>query len=149
MQEVPNKREDPRSPLQKRRQIEMADFARRHNIAEISPDMPARLMRRILNARGIHDLDTPLREPYLGVPREAQPQIDAVIPQPEIDPLDVLEQQWRAQRKPPEIVLPNEFDPETAPIWELKKECKKRGIKTKRTDKIETLRSYLRGQNAA
>lgn len=53
--------EDPRTPLDKARRLELFAFAQKRGVEEIYPDMPAPMMRRILEAKGHTDIHVPSR----------------------------------------------------------------------------------------
>lgn len=53
--------EDPRTPLDRARRVELFEFAKAKGVSEIFPDMPAQMMRRILIARGVTDIRVPNR----------------------------------------------------------------------------------------
>lgn len=151
--------DDPRTPLQKRRRAELWDYARRHNIQEIAENMPAKLMRKRLMARGVSDLDKPLREPILGAPANAQRHLvgDVTVNVPQVDALDDLERQYQEQvaaaerpKAPPRESLDG-LDGLTglARLHAARRMCKDRGLTIVRGMKLADFERLLNGQDAS
>jgi hypothetical protein len=56
------KADDPRSPLERARRLELLAFARANSVTEIKHDMPAPLMRKILRLKGLTNIKIPDRK---------------------------------------------------------------------------------------
>lgn len=148
---APGQTFDPRNPWDRARRIEIVRYAKEQGIAEIDEQMPKDLMVRRLTALGVPPPSVPPR--MIGIPdartgdtspdshrftaQQSQPTELAVL-----DAADVLERDWQAQRVKPAEVNAKPVNE----ITELRKECKRRGIKLARTDNKITLKAKLSGQ---
>ena len=138
--------DDPRDNLEKANRDELEAFAQERGVTEITEGMPAILMRKLLRAKGIVNIHIPER------PLGANPGVEIVGDAPgeatTVNSDDDLERQWKQEITTTTTDVPKDIESMT--IGELKKECKARGVKFLRTDKMETIRDMLRGrQNAA
>lgn len=124
--------EDPRDPLGKASRFELCQLAKAHGIAEITYGCGLQLpdMVKILHEKGVHSINIPDRP--LGVYKPVVLNADDVAPQ---QPAPV------AQPEPKPVSEMN--------MTEMRKECKRRGIKMERTDNLHTLRAKLLEQNAS
>lgn len=137
-----NKIFDPRDNLEKARRKELENFAKANGISDVRPGMPAPLMRKILRQMGLTGIPVP-RHRFLGGPPDMavqnRPDQNRIEPQnakgEEIDATALLEREWS---KP---------DFNSMSIIELRRECKSRGIKLARTDKMTDMVRKLNGQN--
>lgn len=136
--------DDPRDNLEKANRDQLFDFAHENGVREITEDMPAILMRKLLRAKGIVNIKIP--NVMLGAPpgatitNDAAPEKDGV----QVNAEDDLERQWKEQAS-----APVETDPDKMTMQELRKACKARGIHMDRTDNLAKLREKLRGDQAA
>lgn len=133
---------DPREPLARARRLELFRFAREKGVAEIEETMPADLMRQILRTKGLTSIAVPDR-PLGGVEQtittptshnagpSAPRQPDVLV---EVDATADLARQWAAEKAVANMT-----------ITEMRKECKRRGIKLARTDNMVTLKAKLNG----
>lgn len=137
-----NKLYDPRTPLQKARRKELERFARLNGVEEVKPGMPAPLMRKILEGKGLTGI--PVTR-YLGGPPDMHANGRAVTqfePQQEVevkDELSILTEAWEKES----------MDYSSLSITELRKMCKSRGVKLKRTDKMVDMVRKLNGQDTS
>lgn len=134
---------DPRDNLEKARRKELENFAKAQGVKEIRCGMPAPLMRKILRQRGLTNITIP-KHRYLGGPPDmavqGRPQVDerpVNAKAEEIDEISLLEREWERP------------DFNAMSIIELRRECRKRGIKLKRTDKMPDMVRKLNGENAS
>lgn len=150
-----SKIQDYRNPIQKLSRKELEYLARYENRADIEDGMPAELMKAKFEAQPPAQYPRPMRDQlgsqaWLRVPpyeewvktafsRTSEPQEQTVN---ETDSVSDLENQWLAQKA-------QEIDFSELPFWQLKQECKKRGIKFTRTDKKKDLLGKLNGENAS
>lgn len=123
--------EDPRDPLNKASRYELCQLAKAYGIAEITYGSALQLpdMVKILHERGIHDIKIPERPlgVYTPVVLNAD-EVEKTAPQP-------------AAAADPVIETPvSDMN-----MTEMRKECKRRGIKMARTDNLSTLREKLGG----
>ncbi len=137
------KQDDPRSSLEKASRYELAQLAKKLGYADITYDTPQPLQVKMLQARGVTNIDIPER--VLGDIRPLVYNTDAVQPAPavktensSITAEQLLEQEF-LQQKPKAV---SELS-----MTELRSECKRRGIRMARTDNLKTLREKL--ENAA
>lgn len=148
---------DPRDSLEKARHRELVQFAKAHGVDDVRPDMPAKLIRIKLRARGLINIRIPpgrvlgssqqdgtgLEKKYrsgLLASNGQHPQSKSV----ELDEAADLERQYRqAAPAPPDKPI-DELN-----ITELRKECTRRGIPMERTDNMTSLKAKLHGKNAA
>jgi len=153
--------EDHRDCLQKATRKELELFAAAQGISEIDPRMAATLMRQILRAKGITNIEAQF--PYLrnrtigqmngvNATRPGVPNPNAKVV--EVDATQDLMRQWREQQARDALSMAQAVVPVAAPKTEnpmaaLRKECKRRGIKMSRTDKIADLRAKLDGENTS
>lgn len=151
-----HKTDDPRSPLQKARRVELADFAEKQGFTEIKKDMPAELMRVLLQRRGVYAIPIPNR--VLG----ALPQGKAIVPtqvqsgaaprhgyevtQPsgEINAIDLMMAEYATNGAAP--AAPQTTVPD---MKFLRAECKRRGLKQPRGASAAALMELLNGQVAS
>ena len=128
--------DDPRDKLEKATRDELYDFARAQGVTDITEDMPAILMRRILRSKGKTNIDIPNRplgsNPGVVAPPDKAQDVVAV---PEITAEEDLMRQYQAAK-----VAPAEMT-----MGQMRAECKRRGIKMARTDNMDTLRAKLNG----
>jgi hypothetical protein len=129
--------DDPRDPLNKASRFELCALARHHGIAEITYGSPLQLpdMVRILRERGVSSITIPDRP--LGVYKPVVYNADDVRPPPAALPVEPAK---------PEPVAKAVADMN---MTEMRKECKRRGIKMERTDNLNSLRDKLGGQSHA
>lgn len=145
--------DDPRDTLAKLTRRELEHLARKEGRADIKPGMPAPLMRARFRERPPSRMPRPLLA-KLGIPQRAvtppyddwlrlafAPEQEFVAPVEavEVDALADLERQWSAQAAPPVAEKPKNE------MAEARAECKRRGIKVERTDKLSDLRAKLDG----
>lgn len=161
--------QDPRDNLEKARLLELVRFAESHNVAEVKPTMPAQLIRLVLRNKGLFDIHIPSRP--LG--QAADVRESSATPENLVEVLaeDNLWKQWNRSQaaekdaKPEkkwmkEVELPlgaqnleildgeealEKFqgDIDLMKMTELRKACKAKGIKMKRTDKMVDLKAKL------
>jgi hypothetical protein len=152
--------DDPRSPLEKARRTELVVFARQNNIDDISADMPAPLMRKILRSRGITNIG--IAAPPLGQigrhvidplgktrrrgsppPSNGKPTKRSQVRETpeqetiEVDADTLAEMQWRAMTKSKPAI-------DKMTMAALRAEAKARGVPIVRTDKKADLLAKLR-----
>lgn len=143
--------DDPRDTLEKATRYELWKFALARGVNDIEQEMPADLMRKVLRARNVTDIHVHfpnLLHRKIGMQRgvNATPTVaDAVVPAAQVDASDDLMRQWKEQKvrdaQPPGP--PKTYNE----MAELRKECRRRGIKLARTDKIGDLRAKLEVPN--
>lgn len=157
--------EDPRDPLEKARRPEIFSFAKANNVTEITPEMPAMLMRRILRTKGLTNIRIPKRvlgqQEFRPQPTSPhQPSIEQRLQgaEHEIDALDDLARQFQAQPKPePAPVVQEErklFRPRSEAwrekklsrmdFYDMVKAAKANNIHMKRTDGKRDLKAKLK-----
>lgn len=130
---------DPRDPFARLRRSELVRLAAEKGIPDISEQMPKELIVKRLKAQGFippavaqRPLDAPT--PKIGVDAPViETDSDTVV----IDAAELAEREWLAQQKAQKHI--DEMN-----INELRDACKQRGIKMKRTDKMQDLRDKLR-----
>jgi hypothetical protein len=156
--------DDPRNALEKATRKELELFARERGVTQIDPRMPAILMRKILRAAGQTDIAsvfpqirtrTAGQQMGVNAGKRGGPSISGS----EIDAADLLAAEWQHEAKKQGLVQAPALATEPAPapashkpsneMAELRAECKRRGIKAKRTDKLVDLRAKLDGENAS
>lgn len=128
------KSEDPRDSLMKASRYELCQLAHAHGISDVcyEKDMTLEEIVSTLRKNGINEIKIPDRP--LGIYKPVLLGADG----PPIEPKQVfVEAVKEVTKSVPEMNM-----------TELRKECKRRGIKMIRTDNLETLRMKL-GQNAA
>lgn len=129
--------DDPRDNLEKATRPELAKFAAAHGVKEITPSMPAILMRDKLRRLGLINIQIPPRP--LGQPVSHGSVIAAKTAPENVvtnDAVSDLEKQWQSEQQ-------EKTGYETWTRAEMAKECKRRGIKMQRTDSKEQLRERL------
>jgi hypothetical protein len=144
--------DDPRDNLDKALPDELYFFAKSRGITDINRAEPAVLMRKKLRDKGLVDIPIPNR--VLGQPTDWHNEWSTGSkedPRPSITAEQLMQKQWDEQQgktnTPPAMKSPDPtepFDVAKAGIVELRKECKRRGIKMARTDNLVTLREKLR-----
>lgn len=163
--------EDPRDSLSRARRSELYKFAVENGVTEISQHMPADMMRRILRVKQLTHIRTSAQQ--LGAlpktpTRKVSPDIRSPVKEVrsnegkgvEIGADDDLERQWRAQLEADNvhpvspasvaIVKPRPFrNPDRPTMAEVKRECKKHGIKAPPTAKMSELLEQLNGKDAS
>lgn len=135
---------DPRGSLERARRLELYRFATENGVSEIKDTMPADLMRSILRGKGLTNIAVPRRElgamqPTFttpnshrsGQPQPRQPDVIATV-----DATADLARQWAQQEAAKSV--------SDMTITELRKECKRRGIKMARTDTMTILKDKLK-----
>ncbi len=148
-----NKIQDQRAPLFRLTRKELEYLARKEGRNDVVPGMPADLMRQQFIARPPSSFPRPMRG-HLGSLKQLRiPKYEdwlkvafsnAPIPEPqeqkveEVNTADDLRRQWEAQQAPMPMT-----------ITEARQECKRRGIKIARTDKLVDLREKLNGQDTS
>jgi hypothetical protein len=149
--------EDFRDCLEKATRSEITKFADARGVKEIDPRMGAILMRQILRAKNITDIDTMF--PRLRSRRVGQINgVNATAKYAggdspnvaQITAAEDLARQWQEQQAregPPPAPVPSSRPANR--MAALRAECKRHGIKMSRTDKIADLRAKLDGENAA
>ena len=145
---------DPRDPWARARRIEIFRYAQEKGVTEVVEQMPKDVMVKRLKAKGIPPPPVPPRSIGAHInPRsgdtsptshrytgQTQPKAETVV---EVDADEVLERDWQQQSSAPKTDRP-------MTITEARQECKRRGIKMKRTDNLVTLKAKLDGnKNAA
>lgn len=133
--------DDPRDALDKARHIELVAFVRANGILDITPDMPAILIRRRLRAKGIRRI--PIPERPLGVVT-GQTITDTAPTGIESDAADDLERQFKATPKP----VAQDKKLSQMSINELRAHGKKLGIKWSRRDNMITMREKIEAQQS-
>lgn len=135
--------DDPRDALERARLPELLKFAAANGVV-IPREFhdKAIIVRRILRSKGLTRINVPLR--VLGMPHAGQ-QIEPSEPVNTTDFADDLMRQVRAAPPAPEAPAPRPVKG-VAEIAELRKECKRRGIKVARTDKLADLKAKLNGK---
>ena len=131
---------DPRSPIDHASRSQLFRFAQENDVTEITEFpgpglMPKQLMLRILKQRGLTNIKVQVTPLGSDVRREAENAPST--PQNSVDATDDLLRQIQEQR----------VDFDTMKMPALRSECKKRGIKTKRTDTVADLKARLNGQD--
>lgn len=129
--------DDPRDPLSKASRYELCQLAKAHGITEIGYGKDGQTlpeMVKILHDRGIHTITMPDRP--LGIYKPVVLNADDVAP--------VSSQPAPAV---PVVEAPSAIDKPVSEMnmTEMRKECKRRGIKMDRTDNLKTLRDKLSG----
>jgi len=137
--------DDDRDNLMKMTRDELRDLGKQHGI-DLPPDLPHSdltsnpqpNMVAILRARGIAGRDMSHRvlgsmQPVISELKYRN-QIIPKAPPPVIQP-----QRWEDEREPPPVA--------EMTMGQLRKECKRLGIKMDRRDNMNTLRDKLREQN--
>ena len=130
-----NKIEDPRDALAKAHRYELYKFAQHSGVNEITHDMPASIMRKILRGRGFTRINIPAR------PLGAQNQGAGMEPGAkgvEVNADDDLMRQWLQQKKPVAK------SPDEMGLSELRKECTRLNIKMIRGDNTLSLREKIK-----
>lgn len=144
--------QDPRDLLDMATRAELYRFAEHSGVDEIvnfpGPGlMPKMLMLRILRSRGLTRINIPPR-PLGGARPETQAQEAKNVPTTDAT-TDLLRQlQSNANVAPPEEPDTTEAKPSLAGIAAMRAECKRRGIKIARTDKMADLKAKLDGEDA-
>jgi hypothetical protein len=159
--------DDPRDALERATRRELELFAQARGVTEVDPRMGAILMRQILRAKGVTDILSMF--PHLGRRTVGQAGgVNATNPLRNrggkvvtVDATEDLMRQWREQLAreglspaPAPQPMPAAPTPAEKPrqaknkIAALREECKRRGIKMSRTDKLADLRAKLDGENA-
>ena len=128
---LPSQIEDPRDKLEKMTRWELYRWAAMNNVAEVKEPMPADLACTILRGRGL--VNPPMEFPPLGVAPGAPstPQVHNVA---EVDAVADLAKQYAAEQATKNM----SFN-------EIRSELKRRGVKFKRTDRMEDLKALLNG----
>ena len=130
--------DDPRSALERARRPELVRFARSHGLSDITEAMPANLIRKRLRAKGLTNIQVPVRPLGNYVPQS----IDEAVDVPSVDADDILERDFTNEQHNVEKPI------DQMNMKELRAGCRAKGIKMVRTDNLDTLRDKLRGQNA-
>lgn len=130
---------DPRDKLQHATRAQLYKFAEAHNVEEIinfqgQGNMPKVMMLAILRSKGLTDINVRPRPLGSDVPNVAQ----NAPADNEVDAVAALAAQINARPSVTNMKMP-----------QLRSECKKRGIKTKRTDSAERLRELLNGEDTS
>lgn len=138
--------DDPRSPLDKTRRIDLVRFAKTQGIKEVTEQMPAILIRKIFKDRGIHRV--PARLQTLGQTAGAAASQAAIVPDEAARAVDAeadLARQFAAQVPQ----QPVRKTPAQMSINELGAEMKRLNIKRDRRDNMITMREKIEahGQN--
>lgn len=135
--------EDPRDRLEKATRLELWRFAQENGVNEITPEMPAMLMRPILRRRGLTNISVPRRE--LGSPRGSAVSNNSTVAASQADATADLARQWQQEK----IRKEDEKATEEMSFMDLRKALKAKGVKFSRRDNMQTLREKWRGENAA
>lgn len=143
-----SKIQDNRSEIQKLTRKELEYLARKEGRDDIEPGMPVGLMQQKFLLKPPAVMPRPIRghlgtlkalrkppyEEWLRVAfapnRTPEPQVEVQ----EVSATEDLQRQWEAQKRP-------------LTFNEMRQECKRRGIKLKRTDNMDVLRAKLNGQD--
>jgi hypothetical protein len=151
-----NKIQDPRRNIEKARRHELVLFAKAHGVKEIKPDMPATLIRKILTSKGLtdiritqrtlgqnHTLITGIQPSSPKKPKKGEDHgyRDTVET---IDADEDLMRQYEAEHAANVVTAVDDMT-----IQQLRAECKKRGIKSHRSQKADDLREILNGIDAS
>lgn len=139
---------DPRDNLAKAKRTELVSYAHKEGQTDITPAMPAILIRNILRSRGLSRIQIPRRVIGERVDwktggksaPEANPDTPASV---EVNMEDDLARQFAASSAP-KIVTP-----ENMTMPQLRMACKDKGIKMVRKDNAATLREKLNGAHTA
>lgn len=134
-----NRIEDPRSPLQKARRIELVAFAHQHGMTDITEQMPADLIRAKLRAKNLTHIKVNAKP--LGAAGDAR-QTQQAAPERgvEIDYEADLERQFMAESTRPVSAIPKRQDVGSMGINELRAECKRLNIKLSRRDNMASMK---------
>ncbi len=160
-----NKIDDPRDNLEKARRMELAEFAAVHRVTEITQDMPAILMRKILRSKGLTQIPAPSRplgnqnQPHVRPMYKnglAVPQAPArALDQPKVvesDATDDLARQYRSQPARPPKYPRRLVERPKSKINQMRDYCKEHGIKMDRRDRMPDLErkieAHKSGQDA-
>jgi hypothetical protein len=160
--------EDRRSNLERARRSELVKFAKENGISEIIPEMPATLMRKILQSRGLTNIqvapsrlgDIPRKNLNQRVQLKSSVRHDILESHGvEVDADVDLMRQWQASQAAKSndrdnvkhvnadsiaVVEHRPFrNPDNPTMAELKKEAKRRGLKPPRTMKMPELKQLL------
>lgn len=129
--------DDPRDELSRIRRKPLENYFKATFPERWRAGMAADVMRIILRAEGIFSVpNAPLHRLGASTPTVTPPtqsEVDAAE-----DATERLYKEWEQSMS---------YD--KMGIRDLRKECKSRGIKMKRTDNMETLRAKLRGENTS
>lgn len=155
--------QDPRDALERARRSELVAYARKHGIREIVPEMPAQLMRKILRSKGLVDIRVEPRQLGEVTRKKINVKVSTAkerrIPETaepkgvEMDADADLMRQWASQQSagtktvdPASIAVPKGpyRNPDRPTMPEVRKECRKHGIKFPPTAKISELLEMLR-----
>lgn len=154
--------DDPRDVLSRMRRWELVQYARRHNVTEINPDMPGPLIASILRSKGLTGRDAPVPPRPLGKQNQpharrlynadGSPKVHQARPQAqeavgEVNAEADLMRQWQEQQQRAQQPAPRA----ESPINALRAECKRLGIKLDRRDNMQTMKAKIEahGQNPA
>lgn len=153
---TPTRYDDPRDTYSKMKRRELQYLCKKEG-RQFHPDMPADLLRALFRSNPPKEMPRPLFAgvvvpgglripPYdvwlttvFGQPSPVKRPVEGK----QIDAIADLARQWKEQEVKP---LPQRPKNEMA---ELRAECRRRGIKMARTDKLTDLRAKLDGQDAA
>ncbi len=125
-----------RDALERATRDELYYFAKDHGIEFDHRTTPADVMRVVLRQKNLTNISVPIR--VMGRPIPGSENVDVrqdAVQVKEVDATTDLMKQWQEKGR----------DIRDMSRAELAKECKRRGIKMKRTDKIEDLRERLGG----
>lgn len=142
-----SKTEDPRGPWAVARRMELVRYAHELGHIDIVEQMPKELIVKRLQALGVPPPSVPPRPIGIGNPRSGDTDINShkyngakiktETERVEISAEDLMEREWSNT-----IIAQDNFDKMS--INELRNECKARGIKLARTDRVEHLKAKLR-----
>lgn len=133
---IPARIEDPRDNLEKATRWELYEYAKQVGCKEVYEPMPAMLAIQILRARGFTNIRIPDRPLGSIAILGAMPRGVAEPPATQtLDALAELKKQFETQQAAPKELT----------FQQMRIELKARGIKYKRTDKVDTLRELLDG----
>ncbi len=156
--------DDSRDSLDKARRKELERFAKANGVGDIKQGMPAILMRRILRAKGLTNIQIPKRILGFPEPGSAPPGFEppvsalpgdltagAVQGGDSVDAADDLERQWMEQQNVVQFPEPEPDHPDYSAMKyiDLLKLAKSRNVALKRTDDRPTIEAKLRDQDAA
>lgn len=147
--------EDPRDNLEKAKRPELLAFARRNGVAEITHNMPAIIMRKLLRSKNLVNIQIPRR--VLGQPEHRPGALTTATPEPEnavsVDAADDLMRQYKSGASAPAPEKPPVKSANKRDEWNaMRQAAKAKGIKLDRKDNFETVAEKLRahdGQDAS
>lgn len=144
---------DPRDALDKARRYELWQHALKNGVADITHDMPAPIMRRILRERGLTQIAIPPRP--LGQINQPHPS-KAFVPGSgvvvngdgrvqESDALADLQRQYELEKQERQQARVVKYAKPVSTINQLRRKCQELGIKMDRRDNLQSLQAKIDG----